>query len=513
MGYKAQFCFILFIIWISAPVPAVEPRDSVSNSPMQTVDSVTISGTILDSATGVFPRSDSITIKIDSFNVTPDSEGIFSARVKRAVYHGLRITSSRFLLFSLPIPELPDKNNYFVTCLLHPAEPSNHALTKEVASDNGPCWTLSGCIVDSKHDLAIKSDSTLTVTFDDSVIEVTKHGGFVVTTCQKGLHTFHVKIPGYHEAIEQVELKSDEKQPFITIPTTKLENTVNRREITVSAKREPLHTTASVSKTQIDRKEMVRTAATLDDPARVVQTLPGVASISDASSRPIVRDGEPRETRVFLDGIPLIQPYHFGGFHSMFNELAIDNITLYKSGFPAEYHNAQSALLVVDGRKPAEEPYALALNCNLLQTDAYLGVPLFNKKVGINASFQASYYDFAYKRFLDIDRELNGLSSEAGIGLKQMEDDTHLPDYLDFSAGMEFKPNDKFRLCFNEIYNTDNYKVISRPEYGIAGEYARRDTFVDYKSYCNILYGTARYLPSRKTSSPFPAPGKNGGGT
>jgi hypothetical protein len=498
MGCKARFWIIPLIIWNSAAVPAAETRDSSTNSPTQTGDSITISGTILDSLSGVFPLHDSMSVTIDSFKITPDSEGMFSAKVRRAVYHGLRITSSRFLLFFLPITELPDKNNYFITCLLHPAAPSNKALPKEGPSDNGPCWTLSGCIVDSKHDLTIKGDSNLAVTFDDSVIEVTKHGGFVVTTCQKGLHTFHVKIPGYHEAIEQVDLKPEEKQPFITIPTTKLENAVNRREITVSAKREPLHTTASVSKTQIDRKEMVRTAATLDDPVRVVQTLPGVASISDASSRPVVRDGEPRETRVFLDGIPLIQPYHFGGFHSMFNELAVDNITLYKSGFPAEYHNAQSALMVVDGRKPAEEPYALALNCNLLQTDAYLGIPLFKKKVGINASFQTSYYDFYYKRLLDVDREINGVSSEAGVGLKQMEDDTHLPDYLDFSAGMEFKPNDKFRLYFNEVYNTDNYKAISRSNYGTAGESARRDTFVDYKSYYNILYGTARYLPSQE---------------
>ncbi|HAJ80435.1 MAG TPA: hypothetical protein DCO75_11770 [Fibrobacteres bacterium] len=64
---------------------------------------------------------------------------------------------------------------------------------------------------------------------------------------------------------------------------TKLQNKISRREITVIAKKEPVHATSTVSKTQISRTALTRTASTLNDPARVVQTLPGVASQSDAS--------------------------------------------------------------------------------------------------------------------------------------------------------------------------------------------------------------------------------------
>jgi hypothetical protein len=497
MECKSWFHMSVVVICYCAALIAAENENKVLYPHIGPNDSITIGGVILDSVSGAFPRTDSMAVTVDSFAVTPDSQGVFSAQVKKAAYHQLRVISNHFLLFSQPIDEIPGKNNYFVTCLLQAGTLTAPANQKKESPDNGPCWTLSGCVVDSKYDLAIKRDSDLVVTFDDSAISPTKNGGFTVTTCNKGLHTFRAQKPGYHEAIEQVDLNAEEKQLFVTISTTKQENNLVRREITVSAKREPLHTTASVSKTRIDRKDIVRTAATLDDPMRVVQTLPGVASTSDASSRPIVREGEPRETRVFLDGVPLVQPYHFGGLHSMFNKFSVNDIVLYKSGFPAEYHNAQSALVVVTTRKPAEEPYTLALNCNLLQTDAYLGIPLFDKKAGINVSFQTSYYDFYYKRFLDIESAINGTSSEAGIAIKQMEEDNHLPDYLDFSAGGEFRPNDKLRLCINEIYNTDNYKVVSRSNYGSANENAQRDTFVDYKSYYNILYGTAQYLLSR----------------
>ncbi len=463
-------------------------------------DSVTIAGAIIDSVLGTFPRDMAITVTVDSVSVVPDSEGFFSAKVPSSQFHFLGITSMRFSAFRRSIPESSNKKNYFITCALRASARPGKIIEK---SDNalqigGPCWTISGCVVDSKHDMAVKRDSGIAVTFDDSILPVTKNGGFFVVSCRGGFHTFRAIVPGYHEAIEQVELKQDEKQPFVTIQTTKLQNTVNRREITVSAKREPLHTTASVARTQIDRKDILQTAATLDDPTRVVQTLPGVSSTSDASSRPIVRDGEPRETRVFLDGIPLIQPYHFGGFHSMFNTFSVDNIALYKSGFPAEYHNAESALLVVDTRKPAEEPYSLALNTSLLQTDAYLGIPLFNSHVGVNASFQMSYYDFFYKRALDICSDLiYGSNSDQGVATKQLESDNDLPDYTDFSFGIEIKPSDKFKLFINEIYNTDGFKSVYRSTYGYGGDTARRDTFVDYKSYYNVLYATAHCLPSR----------------
>jgi hypothetical protein len=301
------------------------------------LDSVTVNGTILDSMTGTFPRDDSVYVKIDSCNIVPDTEGAFSAEIPKGQYHSIRVYSKHFDPFSKIVTENPDKRNYFITCVLHKlSETPNKIVEYQVKNkkNDGPCWTISGCIVDSKHDLAIKSDS-FSVAFDDSLIEVTKKGSFLVYTCNEGNHIFHVEVPGYNEVIEQVDLKKEEKQPFITIPTTKLGNKISRREITVTAKREPVHVTAAVSKTEVTRTEITRTASTLNDPMRVVQTLPGVASQSDISARPIVRGGEPRETRVFLDDVPLVQPYHFGGGRSMFNELATDKLTLYKSGFPA----------------------------------------------------------------------------------------------------------------------------------------------------------------------------------
>jgi hypothetical protein len=493
------------VLLVSQSLALIHVTDSsamgIAVEPMQR-DSITLGGMILDSATGEFPAGDTFSITIDSLATAPDSGGAFSARIPNKNYHSLRVVSRRFEHFVLLIPEDTAKKEYFVTCVMRqrtndPKAMAMQSVKGEIVS--GPCWTICGCVVDSKHDVAIKSDS-FHVAFDDSTIAVSKRGGFSVVTCRGGGHTFHVRIPGYHEVIEPVELKEDEKQPFITIPTTRMKNTIGRREMTVSAKREPVHVTAAVSKTQLSRKEIMRTASTLNDPARAVQTLPGVAAQSDASARPIVRGGEPRETRVFLDDITLVQPYHFGGGKSMFNELSLENMTLFKSGFPARFGNAASALLTVDSRKPLSEPFCLDLNCNLLQTDAYAGMPLYKDKIGVNASFQSSYQDFYFKRLLDLMAGLYGKGGGAADAqnrkaTRQMKEDITLPDYRDMTAGVEIRPADRLRIFVNETYTTDRFKVVDRC-YGCVGEANEPETLINYKSYYNVLSASARYLPA-----------------
>jgi hypothetical protein len=57
----------------------------------------------------------------------------------------------------------------------------------------------------------------------------------------------------------------------------------------------------------------------MEDMSRAVQQLPGVAADPDLLANFFVRGGGPEETIFYLDGIPLSNPYHLGGFASIFN--------------------------------------------------------------------------------------------------------------------------------------------------------------------------------------------------
>lgn len=519
-------------------------RGEKSKAP-QPPQSIRIEGIVVDESTGEFPESDSITVIIGHRAAVPDSEGTFEFSLPPAEYYVLQVTSRNYAPFRKTVVAEESRDNYFVSCVLQGSDRRDISPEpKPILGDSvpGPPWTLSGNVIDSRLDLAVESDSGVVIVDGRDTLAVSDKGTFMLETHIPGTHTLHLIVPGYHETHETVALTEEDRQPYLVLPTTGLKHEVTRRVITVSAKRQPVHSTAEVSKTKIPRKELKRTAATLSDPVRTLHTLPGVASESDASARPLVRGGDVLESRVFLDGISLIQPYHFGGMRSSFNQQTMDNLTIYRSGFPARYHNAQSALVIAQSRNPTDENLALELDLNPLQYAGYLGIPLRKKTVGITATAQGSYYDFMIKRIGDL--IVAGTRDEdAKREFDTYKKQTSLPDYQDFGCGVYFTPNDRLRLSINETFNTDRFRfteahrrvkyfyfdhdsrgrryldtVVVReqdlytdPEFDSSYQFfAGRswdsldhgtddlavDTLMFYSSNYNILRGTARYVPS-----------------
>jgi hypothetical protein len=431
----------------------VEPAPSVPIDPVR-VNFITIEGLVLDSVTGLFPLNDSISVFIDSSSVPIDSEGNFSTTAGRSQQYHLTIYSGGTVVFSSVIPDDPQKPNLFVTCMLSKKKAvSAGAPAKAAAPVEGVPWTISGCIVDSRLDLAITSP-LVNLAFDDSTLALSSKGSFTVTTRIPGVHTLHLQALGYHELFETVVLSDRDKQPFVTLATTETKYALKRREITVSAKREPVHATATVASVNISRKELLRSTGTINDPVRSLNTLPGVAAESDLSAVPIVRGGDLQESRVSLDGIPMLQPFHFGGIKSMFNTLGVENLTLYKSGFPSQYHNAQSGLIVAETRSPARDSLVVSGDINLLQYCTYLGIPLMNHTMGLSLASQGSYFDFMTKRMMDfvIWSSKDEYQKEY---LKKVKQQMNQPDYQDYSAGFEWRPGDKFNISISDLYNTD----------------------------------------------------------
>ena len=513
----------------------------------ETEDSSTIfiEGVLIDKETGDIPVDTFMTVTVDSSETAVDSLGEFSVIMPIKPYYIVSVISKNYQTLKKTVPYTNGKNNYFLTLQLDKNTDSSTAAVLKQADTADIPWTISGTIIDSRFDLAIESDSILLL-FDKDTIEVTKHANFIVKTHISGPHDFYISTPGYQPVTRPVILAEEEKQIYITIPTTAHGKLVTRREITVSAKRLPVHRSAEISKVTIPRKELQRTASTLNDPVRVLQTLPGVASETDVSARSVVRGGDVHEARVFLDGIPLLQPYHYGGVRSTFNQQALSHLTLYKTGFPAEMHNAQSALIDAYTRIPTDEKFAFDFDLNPLQYSLYFGIPLFKNRAGLSFSSQGSFHEQIFKLILKIGEK---------TGNEEMEEIAkyiNIPDYKDFSAGISCSPSPKIKLFINNLYNTDKTRFtygdsvvsvtfnyykhdtlgnsvldtsVTRVMYyyhsfwgvnhysyyqplfdrehdgdpDVGKPWLRIDTIVDYRSKSNILYGNVQYLQSEKS--------------
>lgn len=100
----------------------------------------------------------------------------------------------------------------------------------------------------------------------------------------------------------------------------------------------------------------IATAATLPsvlgegDGMAALEWFPGINRASESGGELVVRGAEAQYNRYFLDGAPVIHPWHAFGLVSIFQTEALRSVRLHKGSFPAEYGGALSAILDVETR-------------------------------------------------------------------------------------------------------------------------------------------------------------------
>jgi hypothetical protein len=112
------------------------------------------------------------------------------------------------------------------------------------------------------------------------------------------------------------------------------------------------------------------------DVLRALRDLPAVASSSDFSSALYVRGGTPDQTRVLLDGAPLLNPYHMGGIFAAVDPEAVSALELDVGGLPASVGNSLSGELRIFTREGSRDRIRGNGSLGLVSSRASLDGPL-----------------------------------------------------------------------------------------------------------------------------------------
>jgi hypothetical protein len=59
----------------------------------------------------------------------------------------------------------------------------------------------------------------------------------------------------------------------------------------------------------------------------------------------VIRGADDAVNGYYIDDIPIFNPMHFGGFHSVINNDLIREIDLYSSAYPSQFSNSQGAII------------------------------------------------------------------------------------------------------------------------------------------------------------------------
>lgn len=202
-----------------------------------------------------------------------------------------------------------------------------------------------------------------------------------------------------------------------------------------------------------------RIPSTMNDPVRAVSFTPGVTVQNDVNVRPYVRGGDAEQTRVVMNGLPLLQPYHVGGVFSMFNLNTLESVQLYRDAFPVENPGALSGILRLNTKSRFPERVRVNANLSLVRGDAFVEVPILPNALSVYGAAQV----FLFNRSLHgIMKVASTVSQDQGFQseMQGYRDHINMPDFVDYHWGASYAPKANLRLDYTTGLSTDAYAVV-----------------------------------------------------
>jgi len=173
------------------------------------------------------------------------------------------------------------------------------------------------------------------------------------------------------------------------------------------------------------------------DILKVVQLLPGIQSGNEGTTGFFVRGGNADQNLVQLDEATVYNPNHLFGLFSTFNSRALNNVTLIKGGFPAQYGGRLSSILHVTMKEGNNREMKGSGGIGLITSQFSLEGPLKKSKASFIVSGRRTYIDLLARPFTAPGNRSNY-------------------HFYDINAKLNWKPGERDRIFFSYFNGRDN---------------------------------------------------------
>jgi hypothetical protein len=213
-------------------------------------------------------------------------------------------------------------------------------------------------------------------------------------------------------------------------------------EVVVTHTRRPAFNISSLSNLEL---QQIPSLGAKPDVMKSIQLLPGISSQYEGSSLISVRGGNPGENLYLFDNVAVIYVNHLGGFMSVFNPDMINNIDIYKGGFPSRYGGRLSSIMDIAQREGNPNTQSSSLSVGVTDVTFTVDGPVDFIE---NSSFMFTGRKTLVDPLLGLFTYLNGGSTN------MMAYGFH-----DFNGKFTWRPNPENTLSFN-LYQGDDYLGI-----------------------------------------------------
>ncbi len=218
---------------------------------------------------------------------------------------------------------------------------------------------------------------------------VTNAQGRYTLTLSNDTARLRISYIGYQTVHHTVALRGNQQLNVQLQPSVELD------EVSITAERinSPKASQMSALEMPVEQLKLVPVIFGETDVLKAIQLLPGVQGGTEGMSGIYVRGGGADENLFLLDGVPLYNVNHLGGFFSAFNGDAIKNVTLYKGSFPARFTGRISSVLDITTNNGNDREWHGGASVGLMSAKVNIEGPIIKEKTTLSVSLRRTYGD------------------------------------------------------------------------------------------------------------------------
>ncbi|MBX3257946.1 MAG: TonB-dependent receptor plug domain-containing protein [Chitinophagaceae bacterium] len=274
--------------------------------------------------------------------------------------------------------------------------------------------------------------------------------GYYSITLPKGRHLVNIQSLGKKDTWRNIMLYGDG-----TLNVEMRDHILSLKAVIISAKKAANINSLQMGVEKVDIRTIKQIPVVFGeaDVLRVVQTLPGVKTVGEASTGFNVRGGSADQNLILFNDATVYNPSHFFGFFSAFNPDVVSSVELYKSSIPAKYGGRLSSVLDVVSREGNKKKIAGSAGIGLLTSRINVEGPLIKDRTSFIAGGRTTYANWLLKHlpgeyknskasFYDVNLLISHKINE--------KNDLYLTGYIS---------NDRFNLNSDTVYGYGNKNI------------------------------------------------------
>ncbi len=260
--------------------------------------------------------------------------------------------------------------------------------------------------------------------------------GFFSLTLPEGNYILEITSVGLIKLIKEIHLVADSTTDIYldeyskTLDEIVINNSIPGRSVS--------GTQMGAERLSIQEMKNIPLLFGENDPMKAIQLLPGIKAASEGNSGIYVRGGAVDQNLILLDEAPVYNASHLLGFFSTFNPDAMKDITVYKTGMPAQYGGRLSSVVDIRMNDGNNQDYYVSGGLGLISSKLNIEGPIQKNKSSFLVSGRTTYVDLFLK-----------LSNDSVIKRNRI-------GFYDLNAKMNFNLGEKDKLFISGYFGNDH---------------------------------------------------------